>query len=79
MLGLNLGSDPAEVERIIKANEITWPQAVLRDRGADPIVLDYNVGPPFPTFLIGPDGNLIASGLQGEPLEKAVAEALAHQ
>jgi hypothetical protein len=79
MLGLNLGSDPAEVERIIKANEMTWPQAVLRDRGADPIVLDYNVGPPYPTFLIGLDGSLIARGLQGEPLEKAVAEALAHQ
>jgi hypothetical protein len=79
MLGLNLGSDPADVERIIKANDVTWPQAVLRDRGADPIVLDYNARPPYPTFLIGPDGKLIATGLQGEPLEKAVAEALAHQ
>ena len=79
MLGLNLGSDPADVERIIKTNDMTWPQAVLRDRGADPIVLDYNVGWPYPTFLIGPDGNLIARGLQGEPLEKAVAEALARQ
>ena len=79
MLGLNLGSDTADVERIIKANDMTWPQAVLRDRGADPIVLDYDVGPPYPTFLIGPDGNLIARGLEGEPLEKAVAEALAHQ
>ena len=79
ILGLNLGSDTADVEHIIKANDMTWPQAVLRDRGADPIVLDYNVGPPYPTFLIGPDGNLIARGLEGEPLEKAVAEALAHQ
>ncbi len=77
MLGLHLGNDTAEVERIIKANDMTWPQAVLRDRGADPIVLDYNAGPPYPTFVIGPDGNLIASDLQGEPLEKAVAEALA--
>ena len=79
MLGLNLGSDSADVERIIKANDMTWPQAVLQDRGADPIVLDYDVGPPYSTFLIGPDGNLIATGLKGEPLEKAVAEALAHR
>jgi hypothetical protein len=79
MLGLNLGSEPADVERIIKASDMTWPQAVLRDRGADPIVLDYNVGPPYPTFLIGPDGNLIARDLKGEPLEKAVAEALTHR
>ncbi len=76
MLGLNLGSDAAEVERIIRANDVTWPQAVLRDRGSDPIVQDYNVRPPYPTFLIGPDGKLIARGLQGEPLEKAVSEAL---
>jgi AhpC/TSA family len=76
MLGLNLGNDPADVERLIKANDMTWSQAVLRDRGADPIVLDYDVGPPYPAFLIGPDGTLIASGLQGEPLEKAVDEAL---
>jgi hypothetical protein len=79
MLGLSLVREPADVERIIKANDMTWPQAVLRDRGADPIVLDYDPGPPYSTFLIGPDGNLIASGLQGEPLEKAVAEALAQQ
>jgi hypothetical protein len=79
MLGLNLGNDPADVERIIKANDITWPQAVLRDRGSDPIVLDYNAWPSYPTFLIDPDGKLIAKDLQGEPLEKAVAEALAHQ
>ncbi len=79
MLGLHLGNDTAEVERIIKANEMTWPQAVLPDRGADPIVLDYNAGPPYPAFLVGKDGNLIAKGLEGEPLEKAVAEALAHQ
>ena len=44
----NLGSDPAEVESIIKANEITWPQALLRDRGADPIVLDYAVAAAVP-------------------------------
>jgi hypothetical protein len=49
---------------------------VLRDRGADPIVLDYNAWPSYPPFLIGPDGKLIARDLQGEPLEKAVAEAL---
>ena len=75
MIGLNLGSDSADVERIIKANDMTWPQAVLRDRGNDPIVLDYNARWPYPTFLVGPDGNLIARGLQGEPLEKTVAEA----
>ena len=41
-----------------------------------PIVLDYNVGPPGPILLIARTGPN-RQGLQGEPLEKAVAEALA--
>ncbi len=76
MISLCLANNPADAERVIKANGLTWPQAVLRDRGGDPIVLDYAVRPPYSPFLIGPDGQLIAKGLQGKPLENAVAAAL---
>ena len=50
---------------------------MLRDRWYDPIVINYDALQPDATFLIGPDGKLIARGLQGTALEKAVAEALA--
>ena len=43
----------------------------------DPIAINYGALQPDATFLIGPDGKLIARGLQGTALEKAVAEALA--
>ncbi len=76
MIGLCLANNPTDGERVIKANGVTWPQAVLRDRGADPFVLDYAVRPPYVPFLIGPDGMLIAKGLQDKPLENAVAAAL---
>lgn len=57
----------------------TSPQAVPHGSGAEALELDYAVRRPYPPFLIGPDGRLVARGQQGEPLEKAVAEALAHQ
>jgi Carboxypeptidase regulatory-like domain len=76
MISLSLANNPAEAESVIKANGLAWPQVILRDRGADPVVLDYAVRPPYRSFLIGPEGKLIARDLQDESLEKAVAEAL---
>ena len=76
MLGLCVADRHADAESVIKASGLTWPQAVLRDSGADALELDYVVRRPYPPFLIGPDGRLIAKDLQGEPLEKAVAQAL---
>ena len=76
MIGLWLVNDPTDAEDLIKANGLKWPQAVLRDRGQDPIVMDYGAWPPPKSFLIGPEGRLIAQDLQGDPLQKAVAEVL---
>jgi hypothetical protein len=39
-------------------------------------VLDYQNRYPFKSFLIGPDGMLIARDLTGDAVEKAVAEVL---
>jgi hypothetical protein len=50
---------------------------VLRDQFYDPIAINYGALQPDATFLIDPDGKLIARGLQGTALEKAVAESLA--
>jgi hypothetical protein len=57
-------------------NRLTWPQVMLRDRGDDPIGLDYQNRYPFKSFLIGPDGMLIARDLTGDAVKKAVAEVL---
>ena len=53
-----------------------WPQAILRDRGADPIIQEYDGWCPPKSFLIGPDGAIQARDLSGDQVEGVVAEAL---
>jgi peroxiredoxin len=76
MIGFSLANEPADAAKFIQDHGLTWPQVVLRDRGGDPIVLDYQAQYPFKSFLIGPDGTLVARDLEGDGVEKAVAEAL---
>jgi AhpC/TSA family len=76
MISLCLANDPASVTKVIQSAGLSWPNALLRDRGYDPIVVDYGARYPYKSFLIGPDGKLIARDLEGAGLEKAVAEAL---
>jgi peroxiredoxin len=78
IIGFSLANDPADAAKLIKEHGLSWPQAVLRDRGGDPIVLEYQVPFPFKSFLIGPDGTLVARDLEGDGVEKAVAKALGH-
>ena len=61
MIGLCLSDDSEAVTRVIRSARSSWPHAMLRDRGYDPIVADYAAFRPDVTFLIGPDGKLIAS------------------
>jgi peroxiredoxin len=77
MVGLCLSDDSEAATEVIRSARLSWSQALLRDRGHDPIVVDYGALQPHITFLIGPDGKLIAQGLRGAALEKAVVEALA--
>ena len=76
MIGFSLANDPADASKIVKDQGLAWPQVVLRDRGADPITLDYHAEFPYKSFLVGPDGTLVAKDLEGDGVEKAVAKAL---
>ena len=79
MISFCLTVDPEDATKAIETAGLSWPHAVLRDRGSDPIVIDYGARYPFKSFLIGPDGKLIARDLEGVSLEKAVADALARK
>ena len=77
MISLCLVDDPKVADRNIAVSGMSWRQVVLRDHGLDPMAIDYQ---PFPTpksFLIGPDGMLIAKDLNGIQVEKSVSKALA--
>jgi hypothetical protein len=76
MIGFSLANDPADAAKLVKDQGLAWPQIVLRDRGADPITLEYHAQYPFKSFLIGPDGMLVARDLEDDGVEKAVAKAL---
>jgi len=76
MIGLCLANDVQESRRIIEARKLAWPQAVLRDRGADPFALDYDCPYPPKSILIGPDGTLLGKELEAEKLEDLVAKLL---
>ena len=49
---------------------------ILRDHVADSILLEYDEVEVPKTFLIGPDGNLVAKELAGEGVVEAMANAL---
>ena len=77
MVGVCLSDRSDEATRVIQSAGLSWSQAVLRDQFYDPIAINYSALQLDTTFLIDPDGKLIARGLQGTALEKAVAESLA--
>ncbi len=73
MLGFCLAYNPEGAERVIRAQRITWPQAVLRDASNDPIAQDYT---QTGALLIGPDTRVLARDLTGQKIVEAVAKAL---
>ena len=73
MLGFCLAHHPEGAARVITAQRITWPQAVLRDALNDPMVQDY---PQTGAVLIGPDGKVVARDLTGDKIGEAVARAI---
>ena len=79
MIGLCVGTDSKIVAKVIKEKELSWPQAILRDRAADSIVLEYSVDEFPKTLLIGPDGKVVAKDLATDKVGAAVAKALARQ
>jgi uncharacterized GH25 family protein len=76
MVGLCLAADADGAARVIHERAFTWPQAILRDRGADPLLIDYGGLWPPRTILIGPDGTILARDLVGDQVDDAVAGLL---
>ncbi len=79
MLGLSLANDPEEARKVVEGRKLAWPQAVLRDRGADPIIQDYDGLWPPKSFLIGPDGTILARDLDADKLEELIAKILGEE
>ncbi|MHB1558430.1 MAG: TlpA family protein disulfide reductase, partial [Isosphaeraceae bacterium] len=74
VVSLSLDDKPADAASFIKAQQYGWTQAHV---GPDsPVVAAYGATAIPATFLIGPDGRILAAGLRGEKLKSAVAGVL---
>lgn len=77
MLGLSFDLDPKArvLEELVKERKLDWPQARL---GAqfDAIRAAYNWRQYPCATLVGPDGTIVATDLQGDAIARAVEDAL---
>jgi thiol-disulfide isomerase/thioredoxin len=70
-IGIAVDQKPELLESFLKKQNITWPQIISND-----IADMYKVTYMPTTFLIGPDGRIIAKDLKGEDLHKKLEELL---
>jgi peroxiredoxin len=74
MLSLSLDESPAVLEWHLRSLGSPWSQAFI---GPDSPIADAYAATAIPaTFLIGPDGKILAKDLRGEKIKTTVAEAL---
>ena len=76
MIGLSLDSDLDSWKRYVDRNKNHWIQAFLGGRNKSAVPNRYGLQGIPETFLVGPDGKILARGLRGEAIEKAVANSL---
>ena len=74
LIGVSLDDQAASAARMVKALNLSWRQGLA---GPDsPVVAAYGATAIPATFLIGPDGTILARDLRGEKTKGAVAGAL---
>ncbi len=74
IVSLSLDETPADASTLVKSQKMAWHQGWIGPESQ--IATAYNATAIPATFLIGPDGRIVATDLRGEKLKAAVAEAL---
>lgn len=74
VLGISLDNDEKTVGKFIRKREIPWAQIVTGPADKSAIAQQYFVAGIPATFLIGPDGKVVAKNLRGKSLQKEVAK-----
>jgi beta-lactamase regulating signal transducer with metallopeptidase domain/thiol-disulfide isomerase/thioredoxin len=65
--------------RVIRENGLTWTHGFAAGGPGSAIMVSYGVRAIPSTFLIAPDGRILARDLRGDALKEAVAKALASE
>ena len=77
LIGVNLDELPRSALQTVQTLKLPWRQGLT---GPDsPIVSAYGASAIPATFLISPEGKVLAKDLRGEKTKAAVAEALEPQ
>jgi RNA polymerase sigma factor (sigma-70 family) len=74
MISLSLDEKPADASAFVQSEKLTWHQGFLGSES--PVATAYGASAIPATFLIGPDGRILAMDLRGERIRTAVAKAL---
>ena len=76
MIGLNLDAAKDEARRFVENNQLRWIQGFPGASETAKLREDFGLLSILSTWLIGPDGKVIAKDLQGQDIKDAVAKAL---
>ena len=77
MVSLSLDAGVDEPRIFVEKRRLPWVQTILDvEHEGGKVSQAYGVGTIPATFLIAPDGRVIAKGMRGEKIKEAVAKAL---
>lgn len=76
MIGLSLDEEAHAPKKFIAERGIPWVQVSLGAGSESSAAKNYGVQTIPATFLIGPDGKIIAKGMRGKQIKEIVAKAL---
>lgn len=76
VLGVSLDDDKADWLKAVKDDGLTWTHASELKRWESPIVNLYKIESIPASFLLDPNGKIIAKNLRGEELENFLAKTL---
>ena len=74
MVSLSLDEKPADAMAYVKSQKLAWHQGHIGEESA--VASAYGATAIPATFLIGPDGKILATNLRGGEIKTAIAEAL---
>ncbi|MBV8255539.1 MAG: AhpC/TSA family protein [Chitinophaga sp.] len=76
ILSVSLDDKKEKWAQAIAEEKLTWPQVSDLKGGASPIATEYGVMAIPATFLVDPNGKIIALGATGERLDQKLAELI---
>ncbi len=76
VIGISLDFEESVVKSFLKKQDVPWPVAVLGPAEQNPVAREYNVVQIPATFLIGPDGKVVAKDIRGRKLKRELKKLI---